>query len=170
MDVQYYRKMKYVDRLTRHSKHRSYNLLEHSYMVAVLFRKFAAKEDIAYDMQVFDFVLHHDIVEVVSSDLPYDVKNLTAATKKAWGSIEDEVVSAHHQLSRYSDDEIKSAMSQIQYALFKACDLLDLWLFLKEEEAMGNKTKTIYQMIDKCETLLRGKFISIDKFIDSYVC
>lgn len=45
-------KMKDVERFNGTRKLQGYNLLEHSYMTAMLFRIFASKEDVAYDINV----------------------------------------------------------------------------------------------------------------------
>jgi 5'-deoxynucleotidase YfbR-like HD superfamily hydrolase len=170
MDIKFYRAMKGVDRLNGKFKHRTYNLLEHSYMVAMLFRHFASKEDVAYDINVLDIILHHDIVEVATSDLSYVVKNHSEVTKKAWGDIEEDVLSSplFSQLSRYSDKKIKSGLSALQHDLFKVCDLLDLWIFLKEEKAYGNNSWDVNDILDRCVQLIKGKFRTVDKFMESY--
>lgn len=168
MEISYYRKLKEVNRLSRVTCLRSYNVLEHSYMVAMLFKHFAATEDVPYNMVVFEHILHHDIVEAISSDLPYDVKNFNEVTKHSWDVIEMEIVKQHHQLRRYTDDNIKDAMNEMQYKLFKVCDLLDLWIFLKEEQGLGNNTQKVNSIIDKCEELIKGQFVSVDKYMLNY--
>jgi 5'-deoxynucleotidase YfbR-like HD superfamily hydrolase len=169
MEINYYRRLKNVNRLGTESKLRNYNLLEHSYMVVALFRHFASKEDVAYDLTTIDYIMHHDILEVISSDLPYTVKNLNEATIAAWEVIEKEVMKQHPQLQRYSDDNILRNMTAGQHLLFKACDLLDLWIFLKEEEALGNRTPECFNIIKTCERLVLGKFKSIDNFMTNSI-
>jgi len=149
-------------------KHRSYNLLEHQFMVAVLFRMFAAKEDVAYNMQVFDLVLNHDNLEAITGDLVYPVKNASGKTRLAWEIIEKEIVAIHPKLERYSDENIKEGMTELQRKLFKACDYLDLWIFLKEEVALGNSSKDILGMISNCERLIPKDFKSVNKFMETY--
>lgn len=168
MEIKYYRKMKNVDRLSGTAKHRSYNLLEHSYMVAMLFKHFASKENVAYTMAEFDLVLHHDILEVETGDLIYTVKNLNSETKECWGRIEELVIEKNFQLQRYSDENIKSGLSNLQYSLFKCCDLLDLWIFCKEEIALGNNTINMLIITERCVELIGDKFKSIKKFMEGY--
>ena len=66
--------MKDIQRLPNTPHHRGYNLLEHGLVVGMLFRWFAAEEDVAYDINVFDKVLLHDYVESVTGDLNACVK------------------------------------------------------------------------------------------------
>ena len=170
IDIKYYRKMKNIDRLAQGYKNRSYNLLEHSYMVAMLFRHFASLEDVPYDMNVFDLVLHHDVVEVISADLPWPIKNFNDKTKEAWNIIEEEVIKKHFQLEKYSDENLKKGMTTLQYSLFKACDILDLYIFVKEEISLGNKAVFIKEVEKNCQEILGSlEFPKIKKFIQEYV-
>ena len=166
MDIFYYRKLKNLDRLNGKFKLRNYNLIEHSYMVAMLFKHFAKIEDVCYDPQVFDAILHHDIVEVVTADLPYDVKNFSEETKLAWAKIEEELVKDHPQLERYTDTKL--VLTPFQFMLFKVCDLLDLWIFLKEESSYGNNSKDVREITQRAEEMIKGKFKSVDKYIETY--
>jgi len=166
--IRYYRRMKNVDRMSGTMKHRPYNLLEHQFMVAVLFRMFASRENVAYDMQVFDLVLNHDAVESITSDLVYPVKNASNKTRECWDIIEEEVLKSHPALERYSDKNLKEGMTESQRNLFKACDYLDLWIFLKEEIALGNTSRDIVEMLENCERLIPKGFESINKFMVDY--
>jgi len=166
--IRYYRRLKSVDRMSGTMKHRPYNILEHQFMVAVLFRMFASKEDVAYDMQVFDLVLNHDFLESISGDIVQPTKNASNKTKLAWEIIERELVAIHPKLERYSDENIKGRMTELQRKLFKACDYLDLWIFLKEEAALGNSSKDILDMISNCERLIPKDFKSVNKFMETY--
>lgn len=173
MDVKYYRKCKNVDRLSTSFKHRQYNLLEHQYMVAVLFKKFAELEKLDYGLKQFDIILHHDILESLTTDLIFTVKNLNKITKRAWEIIEEEVIKVNPKFEKYSDEAIKDGLNKKQFSLFKICDYLDLWVFCKEEEALGNKTKPIKKVIEKCEELitkisLENEFTHPIKFIKEY--
>lgn len=166
--INYYLTLKNIDRLARMAKIRRYSLMEHSYMVAVLFRYFASKEDVPYDMCVFEHILHHDLLEAVSSDLPYDVKTLSQTTRKSWETIENEILKEHHLLRRYSDDNIKQTLSPRQFELFKACDMLDLWVFLKQEQSLGNTNKDCIEITQRCVDIIKGKFKHIDSFMETF--
>jgi len=144
--------------------------MEHQYMTGMLFRHFASLEDIAYDINVWDMILKHDILEVVTSDLPYPVKHFNEKTEQAWEVIEKEVVPKYVSLSRYTDESIAIVLNSQQMKLFKAMDLLDLWIFCKEEQALGNNTSEIKIVIRNCEDMLIGKFGTVDKFMEDYEC
>lgn len=170
MDILYYRKMKNVERLSGTFKFRPYNLLEHQYMVAVLFRHFASLEDVSYDINTLDYVMHHDALESVTMDLIWPVKNFNKRTKECWEIIEEEIIKQNHQLDKYSDKSLKENLTPIQHKLFKNCDVLDLWIFLKEEWEMGNRSYKVKEALDNCEMLISKDFKHITKFMESFTC
>ena len=66
-------------------------------------------------------------------------------------------------------------MTEMQYRLLKCCDYLDLWIFCKNEVALGNNTQKIHSVIKHCNELLEkysdnwNYFKSIKKFTENYV-
>ncbi len=167
--INYLIKCKNVERLSGKFKHRGYNLLEHQYLVGMLFRHFASIEDVPYDIRVWDIILKHDIVETVTQDLVFPVKNFNKKTKKFWEEIEKEILSEHPKLFMYSNDYMKKALTEGQYNLFKVCDLLDLWIFCKQEIQFGNNSKDMNDVVKKCEELILGKFKSVNKFMANFI-
>ena len=168
MEISYYQKMRNIERLSGHYKHRQYNLMEHSYMVAVLFSHFAVLEDVSYDIKTIDNILHHDILETVTGDLVSPVKYASEITAECWETIESELLKIHFQLDKYSDSKFKESFNELQHQLFKSCDYLDLWIFCKEEVELGNHTKGILEVIKNCERLIGGRFKWIVKYMSEY--
>jgi len=169
--INYYIKCRYTDRLALGFKHRSYNLMEHQYMVGMLFRHFALLEDVSYDINVWNIIFHHDIVETCTLDLPYTVKNFNERVKQSWDKIEEELINKHFKLERYNDKNIKESLTPIQYSLFKACDILDLYIFTMEEISIGNNSKYMKEVESNCKKIINSldfKFPHIKKFIDGF--
>lgn len=175
-EIKYLRKMLNIQRLTGTKKHRSYNLAEHSYYVALLYDYFGMEEHIR-TTDTLKYVLLHDYMEVFTADLPYHVKNLNEKTKGIWASLEKEVYI--ERASKKSDLVLTDEMLEYdllttpQFQLFKACDLLELWLFLTEEYEMGNQSVEILRIMEKCEDLLQSpdsefSFESIKEFMNEY--
>lgn len=166
--------MKEIQRLPNTPHHRGYNLLEHSFIVGILFRWFASEEDVAYTMDVFDKVLLHDYVESVTGDLNGCIKNFNQCTKSAWDVIEAEIVNSEPCLKPYSDEALKKGMTELQHRLFKMCDYLDLWIFCQNEKALGNTTQKLLACIENCEKAMAHisqdwvLFKSIQKFMKQY--
>lgn len=152
--IDYLLQMKQIQRLPNVPHHRSYNILEHGFVVGMLFRWFASACDVSYDINVWDKVLMHDYMEAFTGDLNFVVKNLSEKTSAAWAEIEKEVCDRDTVLGQYSDEAIKSSMTQEQYILFKVCDYLELWIFCKQEEALGNVTSGNQQVIKNCHQLI----------------
>jgi 5'-deoxynucleotidase YfbR-like HD superfamily hydrolase len=167
--------MKDIQRLPNTPHHRGYNLLEHGLVVGMLFRWFASEEDVSYDINVWDKVLMHDYVESVTGDLNACVKKFNGKTAEAWDIIEHEICEGDSVLFPYSDRVIKESMTEMQYRLFKCCDYLDLWIFCKNEVALGNNTQKIHSVMKHCNELLEkysdnwNYFKSIKKFTENYV-
>lgn len=162
------RKMLNFQRLAGTRKIRSYNLAEHSYFVGLLFQDLADMLGIKYSVDTLRVVMRHDFMEVFTTDLPYQVKNQNAITKRAWAEIESEAYcKAHNKGIRnvFSDKDIENTLTPEQYYLLKWCDLLELALFCLEEQAMGNRGHDIRAVLDNCETLFKsGSFLSSYKW------
>ncbi len=170
VNLSYYRKMLHIQRIPGVFKTRPYNLAEHSYYVTVLFLRFCKLENVGIGPSAIELVMDHDVLETISADLPYHVKNLNESTKRAWNIIEEEVVKAKPAFKDVSDDALEIGLSSKQFQLFKACDLLELWIFCKEEVLLGNKSVEIQKVIDTCNTLLTQKvrFESIIKYMEEW--
>lgn len=169
--IRYYLKCKNVRRMGNIFTHRPYNLMEHQWMVGMLFRHFASLENIPYDINIWDIILKHDLLETESMDLPWPVKNLSPKVKECWGKIEDEVANQHFKLQRYTDEQIKEKLTPLQYNLFKVCDTLDLLLFVKEEIAIGNNTESIREVESNCWKIINNldfDFPKVKEFIRNY--
>lgn len=160
--------MKEIKRLPNTPHLQGYNLLEHCYTVAMLFRWFASEEDVPYDMVVFDRVLMHDYVESVTGDLNALIKKFNEKTDKAWEVIENEICDSDPILREYSDKSIKECMTELQYRLFKTCDYLELWIFCRKEQALGNNTKGIRTCVENCEKFM-AKYSDNWKYFDSII-
>jgi len=173
INLKYYSRLRNIQRLGLMFTHRQYNLMEHQYMCGILFRRFASIEDVAYDINTLDLVLNHDMVESISHDLPWTVKKLSKTTERAWEEIEDEIIKQNFQFEKYSDVNIKSGMTDIQFLLFKVVDYADLYFFIVEEIALGNHSKDILEVKQNCEHLIpelcsKGNFSKILNIIFDY--
>lgn len=156
----YYRKMLLFQRLAGSPKLRSYNLAEHSFFVGLLFTQLCDANEIGYSADILKTVLLHDFVEVLTTDLPYPIKNLNEVTQGAWALIEDQAVSNfkhRHEIEHLTDAGIRASLTEVQFELFKIADMLELWIFCKEEQQLGNHSPQIDNIVVKVqEWLLRS--------------
>ena len=169
MNIDHYRRLRNVNRMGTEPILRPYNLLEHSYMVTVLFMHFAEKESITYSTDIIDLILHHDIIETQTGDLPWNIKNMNSSTQVSWNILETQVIAANEDFNKYSDEKIRNALRPEQFNLFKVCDMLELWIFLKEEQVLGNNSKECKRIIDTAEKVIYGMWPSIDKYMRTIV-
>lgn len=169
-DIQNLYRMSNIERFTGTFHHQKYNITEHCYRTAILFKLFASIEDVPYGMYEFDIVLQHDIVETLTGDLIYPVKNFSDKTKEAWAIIEEELT-AGKGIGRYTDENIKKALNYSQFKLFKCCDYLELLIYCASEIILGNNSSEIIETKNKCITLIKeyGKeFPNILTYIQKY--
>lgn len=166
--------MKNVQRLPNAPHHQGYNLMEHCFVVGVLFRWFASQENVPYDITVWDKVLMHDYVESVTGDLNLMVKKHSPVTAECWNRIEADICESDPCLRPYTDAKIKESMTDLQFRLFKCCDYLDLWIFCVNERALGNNHPKITACIANCRKLILShsnqgnEFKSILNFMNNY--
>jgi 5'-deoxynucleotidase YfbR-like HD superfamily hydrolase len=176
VNINSYRKMLNIQRLAGTYKQRSYNIAEHSYYVAILFQYFASIEKVEYGVNELSLILRHDLVEVLTGDLIYTVKNSSIDNKERWVSIEEEIVSKHKEFLPYLDSNLKSELSKDQLRLFKICDLLELWIFLQEEKFFGNKNWSVIDISKRCVSIIQDyclmegerEFYSVLEFMKNY--
>ncbi|HQL66929.1 MAG TPA: HD domain-containing protein [Caldisericia bacterium] len=151
-----YLRMFHVERLSGVFHIRKYDLVHHSFLVGILFERFAKKEGIEISAQALSSVLHHDVFETVTGDLSYVVKNYSRTTKKSWEKIEDEMLKRESRFSDCTDEHMKSVLSPLQFTLFKSCDLFELWIFIVNEYLFGNHHNDIVEIMKRCEEIIEG--------------
>lgn len=160
-----YRKLMTIDRLAGKFKLRPYTLDRHSYFTGILFSHFAKLENVKYDAKILELIFMHDMMEVITTDLPWNCKNLNDTTKECWATIEDEAAKAYPDFQKFSDDNIKNSLTEEQFNLFKVMDYLELFLFIHEEILLGNKTSEMIDIYERCIDLNIGKYKSVDDFM-----
>lgn len=156
------RSMLNVERMACSPKIKGYNLADHSYYVAMMFQDLADEYEIQYDTTVMKIVMRHDFMEAFTGDLIYPVKNLSEDTSKAWNLIEKE--SYDYNSGRYngiySDADIRAILTPEQFALLKACDAFELFLFCMSEYRLGNHTPELKEILLNCFYIEQDKRIN----------
>lgn len=166
--IKEYRRMLNIQRLSGTPKLKGYDLAQHSYYVALLYLHFARKEEISVNVVILEKILKHDLLEIYTGDLPWPAKNLNDMTQTSWMAIEDEISDTYPIAKPFTDSKIKQYLNEQQLKLFKVIDLLELWIFCKEEITLGNASKEVKHVEENCVNLMKGKFESVDKFIKNY--
>ena len=147
------RKMKYVQRLSSKPLIKPYSLAEHSFYTAQLFAFFCEEEGNEYDGKDLELVMNHDLLETRTGDLLWTAKSLSRATVESWNTIESEVAKKH-DLTYYTDVNIKSKLGEKKFKIFKASDYMELLMFVSEEISLGNNSVEIKEVYDNCRYLI----------------
>ena len=161
-----------VKRMSSEYLIRGYDLAQHSYFVASMFIEFCERESITISSKEIQLVMRHDIIETMTGDLLYPAKNRNEKTQMAWEVIEDAVVFERPEFKKYSDKSIKNNLSKEKWDVFKACDLLELALFCKEEIILGNSSDGLKEVYNNCQRLLKeltNNLSSVKKFIKNSI-
>ena len=131
MDCKKVRSLQFVRRFNFERCNRYQSVAEHLAMCAMLAREAAARLDWPYDevVRVAYFALMHDVEEAVTGDIPHLVKSrmgrpevlkLEAAARRELGT---------HAIPEGKFEDL------VEY-----CDVLELAMYLQEEESSGNAT------------------------------
>lgn len=154
------RRMRDVRRLSGFYLTRPYSDAEHCYYTGLLFLKMARDHAVALSPSSIAWVFCHDAMEVATGDLLYPVKNASKDSREAWDIIEEEAGLAFPKMAEFTDARGKELLGEKAWALFKACDSLELWLFCREEAERGNVLRnidgstvedTMFALIERCE-------------------
>lgn len=152
------RKMRHIERLSSTPKIKSYTLAEHCYYTGMLFIELAEKENIEISLDDAKKILMHDFLETFTGDLIWSAKNLNSVTKTCWEDLETQIA-AFHGIEDYTDSEIEESLGNRKTALFKLCDLLELYMFCCDEEDLGNRNIGLSKVIATCA-------VYIDKIVE----
>lgn len=147
------RDQKNVGRLSKRHLLRPYNDMEHAYMVTYLFMRICESENIKIHVRDVDAVMKHDVVETVTTDLNWEVKKINHATQTAWDFIEKSAVDKFAPVLKPFLD-VKTILGEEKHAIMKIADYLDLWMFCREEQALGNTSERMKVVISNCVDLI----------------
>lgn len=158
------RQLKNVERLNGKYKIQRYTVAEHCYYTGILFEHFAEKENVYPDTVQRDFVYKHDILESITGDILRPAKSINHKVKEHWRKIEM-YVSCEYGLSEYTDEYTKYWEPKTR-ELFEACDILELYLYCKEEHNLGNRSEWLRVVLKNCVDFIdNSQFESIKEYI-----
>lgn len=142
------------------------DLSSHSLNVGVIFLFLCKEEGIEISTETALKVFLHDITETVTGDLNYLAKNTNQETKKSWEIIEENFLKKHYSfLIPFTDSSLKETLTEDQFNLFKAADILEILFFLRQERKIGNNQKKVLKIIETCQDLLKTyKYKSVENF------
>ena len=153
-EISYYDyKLKNVMRLSTVPTHRPYTVAIHSYYTALLYIEICECEKQWIDQQNLMWVLRHDVVEAVTGDLIYPVKNKNGTTQMSWENIEW-MMTKDTILESFTEGNSSRKFSKEAWNIFKCADLYELFLFCTEEYELGNRHIGIIKVLRNCLTYI----------------
>lgn len=130
------RNLRSIQRFAMEPTIKNQNLCDHGYNVATLFYIVMGSLGRVCTARDLFLVMQHDFVESMTGDLNKLVKEKNDRTRRAWETIECEVVP--EELNYLCDAGLRELLSSEDYEVFKFCDLFEAWIYCLEERAMGN--------------------------------
>ena len=167
--------IRYNNRLKNHTQ----TVASHSYYVTYTMMRLLEEVDLPIDTKyrLLSYCLVHDVSEIHTGDLPHDVKAAYPQLKDIVDECEKDfyIQTGMYNIIKTLDDDFQ----KIKYNLFKLCDLMDVYMYAKEELYLGNNSlemsRILTQSIEDCQTIVRAlKFYNVlskdfnfIKFLDS---
>ena len=148
--------IRYNNRIKCHTQ----TVAAHSYYVSYTMMRLLELVDLPYETKykLLSYSLIHDAAEIHVGDMPHDVKAAYPKIKEMLEQFEDDFY-IQSGLSDISNI-IKDDYQKIKYNLFKLCDLMDVFMYAKEELYLGNETlemsHILSQSIEDCNTIVKA--------------
>ena len=154
--------IRYNNRMKCHTQ----TVAAHSYYVSYTMLRLLEIVDLPHDIKykLLSYCLIHDAAEIHIGDMPHDVKAANPELKDMLERFEDDFF-IQSGLSGIASI-IKDDYQKIKYNLFKLCDLMDVFMYAKEEIYLGNQTlemsNILSQAVEDCNTIVRAlKFYKV---------
>lgn len=147
--------IRYNNRLKIHNQ----TVASHSYYVSYTMMRLLEIIDIPIDIKykLLSYCLIHDISEIHIGDMPHDIKASKPEVKNMLEQFEEDFYAQAGLSDIY--EVIKDDYQKIKYNLFKLCDLMDVFMYAKEELYLGNSTvemsNILSQSIEDCCTIIK---------------
>ena len=154
--------IRYNNRIKCHTQ----TVAAHSYYVSYTMMRLLELVDLPHDIKykLLSYCLIHDAAEIHVGDMPHDVKAAYPKIKEMLEQFEDDF----YIQSGLSDvaNVIRDDYQKIKYNLFKLCDLMDVFMYAKEEIYLGNQTlemsNILSQAVEDCNTIVKAlKFYKV---------
>ena len=138
------------------------SVAEHSFFTALFVLEICDKLSIKGELKAkcIEYALLHDIPEIILSDVPYDVKNLSETLRMLLQTFENSFMETN-----YPDYALHSKDLEI-FSVVKLADLYSVRQYCMVEAALGNKTldfaDAVNERTDRLEKELIKRFTAED--------
>lgn len=137
-------KLSNIIRYSQQNKIKNETVAEHSYYVSWFVNRLCTKYSLSDTIRLMalEAALLHDVPEVITNDITYDVKRMITEVPGLLQPYEEEVIREHSSRAHKvlfnpeTNDEI------IAKKIVKHADILSVLQYCQNEEALGNKNFT----------------------------
>lgn len=137
-------KLSNIIRYSQQSKIKNESVAEHSFYVMWFTNKICTQHNICDKIRLMalESALLHDIPEVITNDITYDVKQMIPEVSALLQPYEEKVIIEHSQVAHDVLFNPISSEQLLAKKIVKHADILSVLLYCENEENIGNKNFT----------------------------
>ena len=137
-------KMTNIIRYSQQNKIKSESVAEHSFYVMWFVNRLCTKYELSDKIRLLalESALLHDIPEVITNDITYDVKQMIPEVSALLQPYEKEVIREHSERSYMVLFEPKTIEEVVAKKVVKHADILSVLQYCQNEETLGNNNFT----------------------------
>lgn len=135
-------KLSNIIRYSQQHKIKNESVAEHSFYVTWFVNRICTKYQLCDRMRLMalETALLHDIPEVITNDITYDVKRMIPEVSGLLQPYEEEIIQEHSERAHKILFNPESYEEQLAKAIVKHADILSVLQYCQHEETLGNKS------------------------------
>lgn len=137
-------KLSNIVRYSQQNKIKHETVAEHSYYVTWFVNRLCTKYELSDKIRLMalESALLHDIPEVITNDITYDVKRMIPEVRDLLQPYEEEIILEHSTTAHKVLFNPQTYEERVAKALVKHADVLSVVQYCRNEESLGNKSFT----------------------------
>lgn len=166
-------KLSNIIRYSQQSKIKNESVAEHSYYVGWFTKCICTKYELSDKIRLmaFEAALLHDIPEVITNDITYDVKQMVPEVSALLKPYEEDVIKEHSHVAYKVLFKPETKDELAAKKIVKHADILSVLLYCRNEELLGNKNftelrKATEQRLKKSKEQLLAAIKEVKEYAD----
>ena len=137
-------KLSNIIRYSQLNKIKNETVAEHSYYVTWFVNRLCTKYELSDEVRLLalETALLHDIPEVITNDITYDVKRMIPEVNALLQPYEEEAIKEHSYRAYNVLFNPETVQEKLAKKLVKHADILSVLQYCQNEEMLGNKNFT----------------------------
>ena len=137
-------KLSNIIRYSQQNKIKNETVAEHSYYVSWFVNRLCTKYSLndTIRLMALEAALLHDVPEVITNDITYDVKRMIPEVPALLQPYEEEVIKEHSSRAHKVLFNPETTNEIVAKKIVKHADILSVLQYCQNEEALGNKNFT----------------------------